>query len=116
LLARADGAPLWAPAEQPETKDVTDAVPRAAETKAEIKRLAHLSRLDYDREREAAAKKLGCRVGTLDDEVKAHRNEGAEAGGQGRAFEITDIEPWTESVDGAELLSEVVAATNYAGS
>jgi predicted P-loop ATPase len=39
-------------------------------TEAEIERLAKLSRVDYDREREAAAEKLGIRLTTLDELVE----------------------------------------------
>jgi putative DNA primase/helicase len=45
--------------------------------------------------------------------VKACRNEGAETGGQGRAFGIEDVRPWTESVNGAELLADIAAAIKH---
>lgn len=52
---------------------------------AEIKRLAGLPRLQYDREREAAAKRLGCRTSTLDSLVAERRGEpGSTVSGQGR--------------------------------
>jgi hypothetical protein len=51
---------------------------------AEIARLARLSGLSYDRERDAAAIRLGCRVGTLDKQVEALRGETASTPGQGR--------------------------------
>jgi len=70
----------------------------------EITRLARLSPLDYDREREAAADRLGCRVGTLDEQVKAARGETASAPGQGRPISLSGPEPWAEPVDGAGLL------------
>ena len=40
---------------------------------AELVRLAHLCRIEYDREREAAAQRLGIRTSTLDAEVNALR-------------------------------------------
>src|SRR5262249_37607613 len=47
--------------------------PRDPATDAEIERLAKLSEVEYDRERVAAAKKLGMRVGTLDRLVAEKR-------------------------------------------
>jgi len=45
------------------------------EEPAEISRLAKLPRLDYERERETAAERLGCRVSILDDLVRAKRRK-----------------------------------------
>ena len=53
-------SPNWRNKEQPDTE-------------AEIERLAKLSDVEYDREREAAAKKLGIRLGTLDQRVAAKK-------------------------------------------
>jgi hypothetical protein len=41
---------------------------------AMIARLAALPHIEYDRQREAAAEKLGCRVGTLDAQVGVARS------------------------------------------
>jgi Protein of unknown function (DUF3631) len=71
---------------------------------AEIARLARLPLLSYDREREAAAKRLGCRVSTLDEQVKAARGETAITPGQGRPISLPESEPWHELVEGAALL------------
>jgi Protein of unknown function (DUF3631)/Toprim domain len=71
---------------------------------AEIARLAQLPPLFYDREREAAAKRLGCRVGTLDEQVRAARGETATTPGQGRPINLPDSEPWHETIDGAGVL------------
>ena len=78
---------------------------------AEIARLAALPPLDYEREREAAAGRLGCRVVILDRLVAGVRDgagaaEGG-AGGQGRPLRLADIEPWPEPVDGAALLDDL---------
>jgi putative DNA primase/helicase len=79
-----------------------------AEDAAEIARLAVLPPLDYDRERQPAAKRLGCRPAILDQLVEAARAAGKEdapgAARHGRTLGILDIEPWTGSVDGADLL------------
>src|SRR4051812_44930901 len=69
---------------------------------AEIRRLAALPALQYDREREPAAERLGIRVSTLDNEVEAARQrerpsdtEGfgkdapiPDTGGRGRALQF----------------------------
>jgi putative DNA primase/helicase len=90
-----------------------ECVPSLAKTEpsAEILRLAQLAPLDYEREREAAASRLGVRASALDGFVKAQRAEGSEeGGGQGRAFEVPKADPWPDTVDGAELLSDMTAA------
>jgi hypothetical protein len=76
-------------------------------TDTEIKRLAKLQPIDYDRQREDAAKKLGCRVGTLDHSVERERGEGAGTSrlGKGRPIDLPNAEPWANSVDGAALLN-----------
>ena len=71
----------------------------------EIARLARLSPLAYDREREAAAEKLGCRVTTLDDQVKAARGQSAITQGQGRPIDLPETKSWDAGVDGAALLT-----------
>jgi putative DNA primase/helicase len=74
-----------------------------------IKRLALLSPIEFDRCCEEAANKLGCKASTLEAEVRKSRGDGWNAidNGQGKAFEFTDVEPWPESVNGADLLNEL---------
>jgi transposase len=50
--------------------------------KAEVERLAGLSRFKYDQEREAAAEKLGVRISTLDEAVRRQRRKSAKAAKQ----------------------------------
>ena len=76
----------------------------AADT--EVNRLAKLSVIEYDREREAAAEKLGVRVSAIDAAVKAHRNETTE---QANTLPHWNIEPVSEAVSGAELLDAIKA-------
>jgi len=61
---------------------------------------ASLSKIEYDQQREAAAKLLGCRVSTLDEEVERRR--------EGNAVDepefLRDVDPWSEPVNGADLL------------
>jgi putative DNA primase/helicase len=81
------------------------------EPSAEILRLAQLAPLDYEREREAAAARLSVRVSALDGFVKAQRAEGSEeSSGQGRTFDVPKADPWPDTVDAAELLSDIAAA------
>lgn len=78
---------------------------------AEIKRLAALNLFEYDRQRTAAAKRLGIRGETLDKLVRATRGESDKAGnGGGAALEFPEVEPWPERVDGAVLLNELTAS------
>lgn len=70
----------------------------------EIKRLAGLSPIAYDREREAIAQQLRCRLTTLDKAVAARQGVNNEK----QAVELcADIEPCAEPVDVAALLTAV---------
>jgi putative DNA primase/helicase len=72
----------------------------------EICRLAVLPLLQYERERKAAAERLGIdRLSVLDQAVKAARPP--ETKGQGRPFALPGIEPWPAPVEGADLLDEI---------
>jgi hypothetical protein len=78
------------------------------DTTAEIARLAALPPLQYDRDREAAAKRLGCRASTLDKLVAECRGESkTDTGGHGRPIVKADVEPWPDPVNGAALLDEL---------
>jgi putative DNA primase/helicase len=75
---------------------------------AEIERLAKLSVLQYEREREDAAERLSLRARILDQLVAAKRQELApDDGKQGRALSLPEPEPWHEGVEGADLLREL---------
>jgi len=69
---------------------------------AVIQALRELSPLEYDRLRKEAAQRLGCRLSTLDDEMKQQRGDEEPAS---TLFE--EVEPWPEPVGGASLLSEI---------
>ncbi len=88
--------------------DKSNSGPTPAER--EYKRLAGLSTVDYEREREAAAEALGMRVSALDREVNRVREKDETKVGQGRALALPEPTPWPEPVDGAKLLSDIVAA------
>jgi len=140
-LARAAGAASVAivavPVDWPEGWDIADPLPAGAAPdalsellrsatpwvppaqsgssgEAEIARLATLKPIEYERERTAAAKSLGCRAATLDMLVVAERQKSGngypDKPGQGRPVVIDDVEPWSEPVDGAAMLDEFIRA------
>jgi putative DNA primase/helicase len=81
---------------------------------SEIARLASLSTLEYEREREVAAEAMSCRVSILDKLVKDARArlfpDEADDEKQGRAVSFAEPEPWPDPVVGSELLDEIAAA------
>ena len=76
----------------------------------EIGRLAKLPNLQYQRERNAAAKRIGINMGALDALVKEARNENTGTAGQGRSVELDEVQPWPEQVVGAALLTDTSSA------
>jgi putative DNA primase/helicase len=80
----------------------------------EVARLASLSTLEYEREREVAAEAMSCRVSILDKLVKDARArlfpDEADDDKQGRAVSFAEPEPWPDPVVGSELLDEIAAA------
>ncbi len=76
----------------------------------EISRLAKLHLVDYEHERNAAAKRLGFRATTLDRVVAAERPDDGLKAGSGRPLELPSPEPWHEPVDGPWLVTELTAA------
>lgn len=110
-VAMVEGAaPMEPPqAEQPPpAEDERDVAP-GSEDEVEIARLASLNPLDYERERPAAAKRLGCRPAILDTLVKQARTKGKEDDAQGTALQLPSPEPWPHPVDGATLLADLIA-------
>jgi putative DNA primase/helicase len=77
---------------------------------SEIGRLARLPRLEYDRERKAAARHLGVRTSILDRLVAAERDKSDSDTKQGRTLSLPEPEPWPDPVDGARLLGDVSAS------
>ena len=84
--------------------DKDDGTASQPDMQAIVARLATLSALDYDREREAVAKEINVRASTLDKEV-AKAREGQAVQKMGGMFPL--IEPWSSACDGAELLDDV---------
>jgi putative DNA primase/helicase len=76
-----------------------------------IKRLAQLSPLQYERDRNKAALKFKIRTTALDKLVGAQRKKNSTNETlQGRRLEFPEIEPWPEPVNGAEVFSGVADA------
>jgi putative DNA primase/helicase len=80
--------------------------PEQIDLKAEIARLAKLGKAEYDRERVPAAKRLGIRLGTLDEEVAKQRSAASSENDDPAHWRV---EPWDKPVDGAALLDEIAA-------
>jgi putative DNA primase/helicase len=75
-----------------------------------IASLAALPLLEYDRRRDAEAKDLGVRVGTLDRLVAAVRVETGADTSAGQALQLADRDPWPEPVEGAALLTALATS------
>ncbi len=68
-----------------------------------IEAMARLEPTLYDQFRKIVADSAGIRVTTLDEEVAKRRRPAASPG-----LYFTDVEPWGEPVDGAELLNSII--------
>jgi putative DNA primase/helicase len=97
-------APEW----QPPAAD-SDGKGKAEEREKElIDQLAQLGPLEFDRQRDSAARELRIRRGTLDDAVEARRAERTAEAGPPPLFGHWVVEPWEEPVDTDALLLAVV--------
>jgi putative DNA primase/helicase len=76
----------------------------------EVCRLAKLGKLEYERERKDAAKRLNIRASILDRLVAAERDQFDDCSKQGRALSLPEPEPWPDPVNGAELLDALAAS------
>ena len=74
---------------------------------AEIERLAVLDLVAYETERKKMIDTLGIRASVLDKLVKAARQENS-IDGDGDDLGLFEPEPWTHTVDGAALLTDIV--------
>jgi putative DNA primase/helicase len=68
-----------------------------------LARLAGLSPIEYDRQRDAVAKTMSIRSSTLDKMVKELRQEKSSTEG----IDFDDVEPWPHPVQPAALLSDL---------
>jgi hypothetical protein len=91
----------------------TKALASEEEITAAVGRLATMSRIKYEIERDDEAARLGIRVSVLDRLVDGAARVAGEDDvkpGQGRPVQIPEVEPWPESVDVAELLDGLTKA------
>lgn len=84
-------------------EQVIDESGKSVDLEAELKRLAALSPLEYDQQREKAANDLRVRVGTLDKEVAKARYIN---GDEDDDAVIEELSPWSEPVSG-DVLNEI---------
>ena len=89
-----------------QTADVTLA--DVTDQDALLAELASLSPIDYDQQRESAAKLLGVRMSTLDAAVAAQRSKLEEQHVTAQRDAATP-EPWPEAVEGASLLEDLAS-------
>jgi Protein of unknown function (DUF3631) len=97
----------WVAPVKPEPQAAAET--QATGDEAEIARLAKLTVPQYERERDAAAKRLGMRVAILDKEVGVARG-GVDTTFGGRELALHEPELWPDPVDGAELLDALAEA------
>src|SRR5262245_19300910 len=101
--ARAERAAKKKSSGRPDSTDNDNSEPNESEPN-EIDRLARLPPIEYERQREDAAKRLGVRVGTLDKMV---RKKQALAEDEAASLPHWKVEPSPEPVDGAALLDSL---------
>ena len=100
-----------------EVKQQIEAATVRQESDEEIlQRLAALPPLEYERQRDDAAKTMGCRTTILDKLVNAKRpnSEMENSELQGQAVVLPDVELWPDAVSGADVLDKIAACIgNY---
>lgn len=75
----------------------------------ELRRLSELSPAEYERQRKGAAKQLGLRASALDRLAAERRISTSKNAPRGRALDLHNPEPWSDPVNGADLLDELTA-------
>lgn len=91
-------------------REQVDAATVPVESEEEmIRKAASLPPVQYDKERQKIANRLGVRVSTLDAEVQKLRpkSDGRDIALQGRAVKLHEAEPWPDRVEGAQVLDSV---------
>lgn len=91
---------------QPTTMTPFETERDATEADKRVDALAKLSLLQYEQAREAEAKALGLRVSVLDKAVAAKRPRQTD---EETDSQFEDVELWPEPVNGAELLTALMA-------
>lgn len=88
-----------------QSERVAGEIEASEDDKATLASVINMSDMDYDRNRIKIAKKLGCRVVTLDK----HRKNGGDKAEETSCLYLSEAEPCANPVNGAELLDEIVA-------
>jgi putative DNA primase/helicase len=90
-------------------RQIQGAMPQTESDEEILQRLAELLPLEYERKRKSEAQSLGYRVSILDELVNARRAKphDTRAALQGHSVDFADAEPWPESVNGADMLTEM---------
>jgi hypothetical protein len=101
-----DGAPHWMPP-VPGTATGENKAQAEADEQKLIDELARLSRPDYDRRRTNAARNLGLRRGTLDNEVEARRAQQRQDAGRPPLFGHWVVKPADKLSDTDALLLQI---------
>ena len=78
------------------------------ETRSEIARLSELGHIEYARERQSAAKRLGVNLGALDAAVDEARAKQRKNDGETTTAFLSDPVPWPEPVEGEQLITEIL--------
>jgi hypothetical protein len=107
LLELAEQAPDWIPPPADRRPDPRKAQAEAGEQKL-IDELAKLPALEYDKRRKQAARDLGVRKTSLDQEVKARRAELAAEAETEPLYPHWVVEPWPEAVNGDALIRDIM--------
>jgi putative DNA primase/helicase len=94
--------------EEKPPSEFVDAALKNGEDRKEVDRLSKLTLMDFERERQEAAKRLGLRKPVLDKVVAAARPAKDAVQGQGRTLEFPEPEPWPEAVKGSALIDEIM--------
>lgn len=84
------------------------------DVKNAIEALAKLDRIEYDQKREAFAKEHKIRVSTLDAEVQKMRP--CEEGDDTAQVDFETVEPWGETVNGADCWTRLSTRLNGSAS
>jgi putative DNA primase/helicase len=98
-----------------ETSPASEAAasPPEADHVALIKHLASLAIIEYDQQRTGAAKQLGVKLSTLDNEVLKHRQGPSHTAEEKASILFSTESPCPGPVDGGQLLSGLVSALEH---
>ncbi len=114
LFEIVNNTPIWepshpTPSDDPQAEIEAWLAGESSDIDVIKKHLQGLDAIQYDRLRNNVAEHAGIRVSTLDDLVKSVNRESKSTEVQGGSIGWEEIIPWSEPVDGAQLLDELVS-------